>query len=262
MSGTEAPIKQSMKNWAMLGGFVLALAACTRAPGGPATEPIETAAPTQSPISQSSTSPEALASAPAPTVLAPGAFWDRIGGGEHAPSYDSLRSMIREADLVVVGEVTAFREGRQIVYAETNETGYMAEVWVRVSDTLRGTLISPDDAPGTAVMETAMGFGPNPGLLAELDASTPIGSRVVLFLVNEEADAVRRGAPPDAPYRGVNYYYVLSNGNQAVIRDEAGVAGVGPRAEDKPWLTKIKGRLFDQVVKDIRAAASSLPPPS
>lgn len=255
-------MNRNLKKWAIVGGFALTLAACTRAPGGGPTTPIETAAPTQSPAIQSPASSEAVASAPAPTVLAPGAFWDRIGGGEHAPSYDSLGSMIREADLVVVGEVTAFREGRQIVYAETNETGYMAEVRVRVSDTLRGTLISPDDAPGTAVLETSMGFGPNPGLLAELDASTPIGSRVVLFLVNEEADAVRRGSPPDAPYRGVDYYYVLSNGNQAVIRDEAGGAGVGPRAEDTPWLTKMKGRPFDRVVRDIRAAASSVPPPS
>lgn len=167
--------------------------------------------------------------------------------------------MIRDADLVAVGVVTEFRDGRRMFFPETNETVYMAEVRVRVSDTLRGTLISPDDAPGTVVVETSIGFGPNPSLFAGLDASAPIGSRVVLFLVNKEADAVRRGSPPDAPYRGEAYYYGLSNGIQASIRDEAGTAGVGPGAEAAPWLAKIKDRPFDRVVRDIRAAASSAP---
>ena len=208
MHGTEAPMNRSMKKWAIVGGFALTLAACTRAPGGGPTEPIQTASPTPSPAIQSPASPEVVVSAPAPTVLAPGEFWDRIGGGENAPSFDSLGSMIRDADLVVVGVVTEFRDGRRMFFPETNETAYMAEVRVRVSDTLRGTLISPDDAPGTVVVETSIGFGPNPSLFAGLDASAPIGSRVVLFLVNEEADAVRRGSPPDAPYRGEAYYYV------------------------------------------------------
>jgi hypothetical protein len=251
-------MNRSMKKWTMLGGFVLALAACTRAPGGGATEPIETSAPTQSPVVESPASPEAVVSAPAPTLLDPGQFWDRIGGGENAPSYDSLGSLIRDADLVVVGVVTEFRDGRRIVFPETGETMYTAEVRVRVSDTLRGTLISPDDVPGTVVVETSIGFGPNPHAMAELGASTPVGNRVVLFLVNTNAAADRNGSPPDAPYRG-EIYYLLPNGTQAAIWDEAGTANVGPGSEATPWLAKFKGQPFDRVVRDIQAAASTVP---
>jgi hypothetical protein len=186
-----------------------------------------------------------------------GEFWAQIGiRGENVESYDSLRSLINATDLVAVGTVIEFREGRRITFPETGETLYMAEVRVRVSDTLRGSLISPDDGPGTVVVETSMGFFPDPPRLATLDASTPIGSRVVLFLVNATAAAVRQGFSPDAPYAGETYY-LLPNGVQAAIRDESGVAGIGPGAEAWPWLAKFKGQSFDRVVRDIQAAAST-----
>lgn len=191
-----------------------------------------------------------------------GEFWAHIGGrGENVESFDSLGSLIRDADLVVVGEVTEFRDGRRIVFPETGETIYTAEVRVRVSDTLRGSPISPSNSPGTVVVETSMGFLPDPSRLAALEASTPIGSRVILFLVNKSADAVRHGFSPDAPYAGEIYYF-LRNGVQSAIRDDAGTAGIGPGAENPPWLAKLKGRPFDKVVSDIRAAASSAPQPS
>ena len=245
----------------MLAGLALTLAACTRASGGGAVEPNQTIVPTQSPVTQPSASTEAIDPVPAPTLFDRAQFWAQFGGGENAELYDSLGSIIRATDLVVVGEVTEFREGRQIVFPETNETMYMVEVRVRVDDALRGSLISPDDAPGTVVVETSIGFGPNPHAMADLGSSFPVGNRVVLFLVNTNAAADRNGSPPDAPYRG-EIYYLLPNGTQAAIWDEAGTAGVGPGSEATPWLAKFKGQPFDKVVRDIRATASSVPMPS
>ncbi len=188
----------------------------------------------------------------------PGEFWAQIGGrGENVESFDSLGSLIRDADLVAVGVVTEFREGRRIAFPETGETIYMAEVLVRVSDTLRGSPITPSDSPGTVVVETSMGFSPDPSRLAALEASTPIDSHAVLLLVNKSADAVRHGFSPDASYADETYY-LLRNGVQSAIRDE-GAAGIGPGAEDWPWLAKFEDQPFDRVVRDIQTAASNAP---
>ena len=255
MHGTEPRLTPSRLKLGMLGAVAITLVACTRAAGG-ATPGIETAAPAQTTATSAPVSSEVIVSE-SPSMDA-GEFWARFGGGENAESYDSLGSIIRAADLVVVGEVTEFRDGRRIVFPETNETMYMVEVRVRVDDTLRGSLISPDDAPGTVVVETSIGFGPNPLAMAELEASTPVGSRVVLFLLNTNAAADRNGSPPDAPYRG-EIYYLLPNGTQSAITDVAGAAGIGPGAEDWPWLAKFKGQPFDRVVQEIQTAASNAP---
>lgn len=255
MRDIESRRHRSTKKWATLGALACMLTACSRAGG--AAPGIETAVTTQSTITPAPASPEVFVSA-SPS-MDPGEFWAQVGGrGENIESFDSLGSLIRDADLVAVGVVTEFREGRRIAFPETGETIYMAEVLVRVSDTLRGSPISPSDSPGTVVVETSMGFFPDPSRLAELEASTPIGSRVVVFLVNKSADAVLHGFSPDAPYAGETYY-LLRNGVQSAIRDDAGAAGIGPGAEDWPWLAKFKGQTFDRVVRDIQAAASTAP---
>ena len=259
MHATETPPNGRKVLWLSLTVLAIATAGCTREPGGApaggATPRPETPAPSQS---VSAASPEASVSAPTPAVMDPGEFWDRIGGGENRESFDSLGSIIRATDVVVVGTVSEFREGRQIKFPETGETMYMAEVRVEVSETLRGRLISPSDGPGTIVIESSVGFSPNPHYLAELEASTPIDSRVVLFLWNTNAAAARNGSSPDAPYLG-EVYYILFNGAQGVIRDEAGTAAIGPGAEALPWLAKFKGRSFDQVIKDVRAETARAP---
>jgi hypothetical protein len=257
MRAIELVLFKATRVSVVIAAIVLTLAACTSAAGG-ATPGVRTPAPTETPSAQPPVTPSAIASAPASTLKDAGAFWTRIGGGENAETFDSLRSMIGASDLVMVGVVTEFRSGRQIAFPETGETMYMAEVRLRVSDTIRGSLRSPNDDPGSVVVETSFGFSPDPSRLSAMEASTPVGSRVVLFLGNKAADAVRHGFPPDAPYAGETYYFLL-NGVQAAISDDAGIVAISPGAEDWPWLTGIKGRAFDRVVRDIKATSSATP---
>lgn len=198
---------------------------------------------------------------PAPPRLDSGQFWAAIGGGdEMSQSFGTLDALVRSTDVAVVGEVTDFREGRTINFPETGETMYLAEVRVRVEQTLGGKVISPAAEPGIVVVETAfLGFSPDPSRLAEVKASAPIGSRVILFLVNNEADADRHGSPADAPYRGEGFVYSLPHGVQAVIRDESGTARIGIGADEVSWLTSFDGRSFDLVARDIKTAASAVP---
>lgn len=172
--------------------------------------------------------------------------------------FGTLDAVLESTDVAVVGEVTNFREGRAITFPETGESMYLAEVRVGLEETLRGKVVSPEAEPGVVVIESSfLGFSPNPSRLAEVTSSAPIGSRVLLFLVNVEADADRHGSPADAPYRGGDYLYVVPHGVQAVIRDESGVARIGPGAEDVPWLASLEGRSFDEVVREIKTKTSS-----
>lgn len=186
----------------------------------------------------------------------PGEFWASIGGGENAETFESLAAVIRASDLVAVGTVREFRDGRRIFFSETGETMYQAEVRVRVDEILHGSLISPRDDPGTVVVETSLGFAPNPSRLAALQASAPVGNRVILFLLNINAASARNGDAPDRPYLGEIYYFA-PNGIQDAIWDAGGAAAIGSGAEAYPWLVRLKGQPFDGIVRDIRAAAAA-----
>lgn len=233
---------------------VVLVSACTTTGGGaPITAPAVSIAPTVTPDLPSSSPAQAPAR---PHVLSvdSGEYWRIVGGGgEMSQRFGTLPSLAAATDLVVVGTVVDLREGREIAFSESGETMYLAELRVAVDDVLRGSLISPPDEPGVAVVETSfLGFARNPEQLAQMQASTPVGSRVVLFLVNAEADADRRGAPDHPPYRTADHVYVLPNGIDAVVRDDGGNVAVDPGSDAPGWLVELQGRRFVDAVRSIR----------
>ena len=183
--------------------------------------------------------------------MAPGDFWNYVGGIDQVETYDSLESIIDAADLIVVAEVVGFQDGRQIEFPESGETMYTAEVHARVTQALQGTPVTPPGEADTIVVETSYGFSPDPAAVAALNASTPVGARMVLFLVNKTADAERSTAPPDAPFLGPEHLYLLLRGDQAAIRDEDGTARIGPGESTPAWVADLDGQQFDDVVREI-----------
>lgn len=229
-------------------------AACTTAGGAaPDTAP---ASSSPLPITHSPTSSLAARVLDRPDVpgVEAGEFWRIVGGdNEMSQPFGTLPSLAAAADVVVVGTVAGLRKGREVAFSESGETMYLAELRVAVDEVLRGNLISPPEEPGVAVVETSfLGFAPNPEQLAQMRESTPVGSRVVLFLVNAEADADRRGAPDDAPYRTADHVYVLPNGTEAVLRDDGGTVAVDPGPDAPKWQVELQGRRFGDAVRSIR----------
>lgn len=231
---------------------ILGVAACT---ARPAAAPVS-AQPPATKISPPATSADPRETAiPQVGPVDEDTFWAMVGGDAHVETFDSLKQIIASSDLIVVGEVVEFREGRRILIPETGDTMLMGEIRIKSAEVLRGRVESPPDSPGIVVVEAIAGFSTDPSPFAVLDASTPVGRRVVVLLLNKADDAVRRGFPPDAPYAGKNYYALL-NGIQAVVRDDAGSAAVGYRAHEWAWLEGLKGRPFDDVLETIRAEVS------
>lgn len=193
---------------------------------------------------------------PPPGAIGATEFWEYVGGTDLVEAYDSLEAMTRASDLVLAGSVSEVRDGRRIVIPETGETVYTAEILVDVASRIRGVPIS-EDPSGRVVAEVSYGFSPNPERLATLQASAPIGGRVILFLVNKAADAARRGLPdtPGADQR----HYALLRGDQAAIRDQSGTARAGRGVESYPWLAALDGSKFEKVLETIAAVSSTLP---
>lgn len=241
--------------WAVTAVAAAALvAACTTTGGAAAgTAPASSTAPSVTP-SPSSLPPAQVPDRPEVPNVEAGEFWRIVGGdNEMSQRFSTLPSLAAAADVVVVGTVAGLREGREVAFSESGETMYLAELRVAVDEVLHGNLISSPDEPGVAVVETSFqGFAPNPEQLAQMRESTPVGSRVVLFLVNAEADADRRGAPDDAPYRTADHVYVLPNGTEAVVRDDGGTVAVGPGPDAPRWQVELQGRRFDDAVRSIR----------
>ena len=236
----------------LIAATMFAASACTALPGAsPTMSPSEEVPPT--PTTAPSTAPSETATAV--ETMAPGDFWSYVGGVDQVETYDSLDAIIGAADLIVITEIVDVREGRQIEFPESGETMYMAELRARVTDVLQGTPVTPSDEGDTIIVEKSYGFSPAPDRLSLLEASAP-SSRVVLFLVNKAADAVRHGFEPDAAYAGEEFYLLL-RGDQAAIRDEQGTAKIGPGESTPEWVDDLDGRSFDEVVSMIEDAIAA-----
>ena len=197
--------------------------------------------------------PSALGSADAPPEsLGVAEFWEYVGGTDLVESYDSLAAMVEASDLVVDGIVSEFRDGRRIQIPGTGETLYEAELVIDMTASLHGEPV-PTGSPHTVTVEWSYGFAKSPSRLAALQASAPIGSRVVLFLVNEAADAARHGIP-DTPGADSGYYLLL-RGDQAAIWDEGGIARAGRGVESQPWLAGLDGAPFEKVLDAVASVS-------
>ena len=151
-----------------------------------------------------------------------------------------MKAGIREADLVVVGRITALRPGEHVAgYAVTRATLTLDEVLKGEPQTLvTGTVtlqLPPVEAPW----------------LAE---ETMPSHRNLLFLFYVPAFLERLGQPEEEQVEEL-YDYVPMHGTQAVIRDIGGTARDILIPPDERFPDEFEGQPFAEVVDRARRLA-------
>lgn len=173
-------------------------------------------------------------------------FWSRVTHfGAYGFTYESLAEITADAHLVVRGRVIGRQDGQLELF-----DGTVTDVqWgvVSVDEVLKG---SPQGKTPGAILVEDLGN-------VEATVDLPNGD-VILFLKNYAQLRVDEGSAPssDADDR---YYYGRPNGYQCVLRNLDGQVGVPKpfnwNGDLGPFLARIDGQPFDDVVNRVRAMA-------
>lgn len=167
-------------------------------------------------------------------------FWDLISSGAGPDEIVSMKAGIQEADVVVVGRITALHPGEHVAgYAVTRATLTLDEI-------LKGEPQTP--VIGTVTLQLPPVEEP---WLAE---ETMPAHRNLLFLFYVPAFLERLGQPEKEQAEEL-YDYILMNGSQAVIREIAGMARDILIPPDERFPAEFEGQPFDEVVARARRLA-------
>ncbi len=152
--------------------------------------------------------------------------------------------MTRQADAVVVGQVTAVRQDLARYQSLGDLQGATwATLTFSIEQVVKGSVneAAPKEMNLAIFMADARQY--------ERFATAPPAGRVMVFVANERLDADRFKQPhlPDDAL-----YYVLLD-DQSVFREVGGVAV--PAVDSGGFLTALKGEPFDQVIAQVKTAS-------
>jgi len=150
----------------------------------------------------------------------------------------SLEDLVRSADAVVRGEITAVALGRS--FGEPGKELHYASATVRVDGVVAGSLPSRDARELT--LEIPLFDGP--ASIAQL----PTWGEAVFLLRNKATSAREADLPADRQAEESRFYRLLSF--TSLVVEDGGRALTDP---DAPLLSGLAGRPFDEVVERLRA---------
>lgn len=208
---------------------LVALSACGGETGSEASERDRTTTPTPS----ASTTPNPWAQF-------------RMTGLE-AEQFANLRSMVRSANVTVLGTVLSGGPGERINDAEGSDvdTEVMIDLEVRVDEVLAGTL-------GKNSETVTVTFGPVPAADVSPAMWRPVVGEQSIFALRRAGAAIPGLAKKDPRVFAQNIYYVVYS--KGLIDEEADKTAF-PTADQDGFARKLRGQDFDTTLQQVRAAA-------
>ena len=177
-------------------------------------------------------------------------FWDAVSPGEGPFEIESLSHGLAEADLVVVGHITAVNFATDPSLPEELAEFPVASASFAVDEVLKGNPQSEVDGTINLVFSAVA----DPQLVEQMTPS----HQNVLFLYYAPVVLEEHGRPIEEQ-EAARYDYYLVHGTQAVIRDIAGTTRVlDPRNPDR-FPGGFEGQPFETIVAEIRDAAAEGP---
>lgn len=176
-------------------------------------------------------------------------FWLAMFSGDPSTvTYRSRDARLAEAEVVVVGSAVAVTRGREIPGGPGSRTAYMANVSIRISDLIKGKVVSSVD--GVLTLETLAGVsGSFPEAVFDRLVRSRSAEQALLILVSRDGWLRMLNAPAGTPGGGRDLYMVL--GGQGVVRNVGGRAVFSPFAD---WADRGEPTDFLAAVEEFRAA--------
>jgi hypothetical protein len=180
-------------------------------------------------------------------TMRPGEFWSSLAAGDPgAVTYESLASLIKDADGAILGSFVSVTPGPNYD-DEYGNRSYYATVTVAVHRILQGSIATRDNRAQLAVFMGAGRIGDDASAFAvladNLKASMP-SEQGILFVNSMAAWDKRFTHESSSPY-DPSLYQVESG--QGFLRDAAGIVRQGDGVAGA-WLAALDGQRFTDVV--------------